>query len=116
MVKKTQMTLSYKIALHAAFRFIEAFRELRPDMPMQTASIFLLVAMKPGIAQRDLLSLTDLSQAAISRNTSALMAVDRHGKPGLNLIVQRRHPLDGRSTMLYLTSEGNAFLSRLITV
>ncbi|MBW9091414.1 winged helix-turn-helix transcriptional regulator [Rhizobium wenxiniae] len=109
-------TPSYKKALHDAFRLLEAFRELRPDMPMQTASVFFLVAMKPGIGQRELLDLMDLSQAAISRNTYALMAIDRHGKPGLNLIVQHRNPADGRNTMLYLTPEGNAFLARLMAI
>jgi DNA-binding MarR family transcriptional regulator len=105
---------SSKRTLYEAFRFIETFRELRPDMPMQTASILLLIAMKPGIGQRELLDLMDISQAGVSRNVYALLDTDRHGKPGLNFVSQRRHPSDGRNTELHLTSEGHAFLHRLL--
>lgn len=107
---------SFKRAMLDAFRFVEAFRELRPDIQMHTASVFFLVAMKPGIGQRELLGLLDVSQASLSRDIYALMAIDRHGKPGLNLIVQHRHPVDARNTMLYLTPEGDAFLAQLLPI
>jgi DNA-binding MarR family transcriptional regulator len=116
MAQTVETTSSFKRAMHGAFRFLETFRELRSDMPMQTASVFLLVAMKPGIGQRELLDLMGLSQPAISRNVYALTAIDRHGKPGLNLIVQHRNPADARNTMLYLTAEGNALLNRLLSI
>ncbi len=96
------------------FRFVETLREMKPDMPLHLASVFLLIAMKPGIGQRDLIGLVDISQAGVSRNVTALTAIDRHGKPGLNFVVQRRDPTDARNTMLYLTDEGDAFLRKLI--
>ncbi len=114
MIQSTDTVSSSKRALYDVFRLLETFRELRPDMPMQTACIFLLVAMKPGISQRELLDLMDIGQASVSRNVYALMAIDRHGKPGLNMIVQRRDLRDGRNTALDLTSEGCAFLNRLL--
>lgn len=112
----TDVSSERKRGMYHAFRLLETFRELRPDMPMQTASVFLLVAMKPGISQRELLDLIDISQAGISRNVYALTAIDRHGKPGLNLITQHRNPIDARNTMLYLTSEGDALLTRLLSI
>jgi DNA-binding MarR family transcriptional regulator len=114
MTQSTDAVSSSKRTLYDAFRLLETFRELRPDMPMQTACILLLVAIKPGIGQRDLLELMGISQASVSRNVFALLETDRHGKPGLNLIVQHRHPVDARNTMLYLTPEGDAFLARLL--
>ncbi len=114
MSKTVETTASFKKGLLDAFRFVEAFRELRPDIQMHTASVLFLIAMKPGLGQRDLLGLIDMSQANLSRNIYALSAIDRHGKPGLNLIVQHRHPVDARNTMLYLTPEGHAFLARVL--
>ncbi len=109
-------TTAFKRSLLNAFSFVEAFRDLRPDIQMHTASVFLLVAMKPGIAQRDLLGLLDISQATLSRDISALTAIDRHGKPGLNLIAQHRNPIDARNSMLYVTTEGNSLLAQLLPI
>lgn len=105
-----------KHALFAGFQFVETLREMRPHMPMQMASVYLLVAMKPGISQRELFDLMGISQASISRNVTALSDRDRHGKPGLNLIIQKRNPVDCRNTAIYLTTEGEALLSRLLSV
>ena len=106
----------YKRPLFLAFQFIETLRELRPDMPMQMVSILLLVAMKPGISQRDLLGLLDISQASISRNVAALTKTDRHGRSGLDSITQRSDPGEWRSPALYLTPAGDAFLRRPLAV
>lgn len=104
----------YNRSLFGAFQFIEVLREMRPDMPVHLASVFLLVAMRPGIGQRELLNLMDISQPAISRNVAALTERDRHGKPGLNFVVQRRDPLDARNTVLHLTAKGEEYLKRLL--
>ncbi|WP_421359694.1 hypothetical protein [Agrobacterium rosae] len=116
MLRSNDTTTTFKKTLLDAFRFVESFRQLRSDLQMHTASVFFLVAMKPGIGQKDLLGLLDISQATLSRDIYALTAIDRHGKPGLNLIVQHRHPVDARNTMLYLTSEGEALLSQLLPI
>lgn len=103
-----------KRSLFDAFQFIEAFREMRPEMPMHMASAFLLIAMKPGITQRELLTLSEIAQATMSRNIAALTERDRHGKPGMNLVIQRRDPMDARTLMLFLTKDGYDLVSRLI--
>jgi DNA-binding MarR family transcriptional regulator len=91
------------------------FRELHPEMPMQLASVFLIIAMKPGISQRDLLRLVDISQGAISRNVMALTARNRHGNTGLDLVVQRRDPFDARLTTIHLTASGQQLVDRILT-
>ncbi|MBY3516056.1 winged helix-turn-helix transcriptional regulator [Rhizobium laguerreae] len=100
--------------LFKAFQFIEKLRELFPDIPMQTISVFLIIAMKPGISQRELLKLLDISQAAVPRNVMALGDVNRHRKPGLGLIIQQRDPLDARQTSLGLTPVGKTLIDRVI--
>lgn len=107
-------SVAAKRNLFDAFKFIEGFREMRPEMPMHMASVFLLIAMKPGITQRELLTLSEIAQATMSRNIAALTERDRHGKPGMNLVTQRRDPMDGRTLMLFLTKDGHDLVSRLI--
>ena len=96
-------------------KIIETFRELRPEMPMQLASVFLIIAMKPGISQRDLLRLMDISQGAVSRNVTALTSRNRHGQPGLDLVIQRRDPFDARLTTIHLTTSGEELIKRLLS-
>jgi len=103
-----------KPTLFRTVQFIEQLREIFPDIPMQTISVFLIIAMKPGLYQRDLLKLVDLSQAGVSRNVMALGEVNRHGKPGLGLISQQRDPFDNRQVRLCLTAAGTALVERVI--
>jgi DNA-binding MarR family transcriptional regulator len=100
--------------LFRIFRFVEVLRDMKPDMELQLASIFMLIAMRQGIGQHDLRRMMDISQSSVSRNVTALTAIDRHGKPRLNFVVQRRHPTDARYTQLFLTDEGHAFMKRLL--
>ncbi|MBB2681894.1 UNVERIFIED_ORG: DNA-binding MarR family transcriptional regulator [Rhizobium esperanzae] len=95
------------------FRFVEKLRELFPDIPIQTISVFLIIAMKPGISQRELLKLMGTSQSGVSRNVMALADVNRHGKPGLGLIAQLRDPFDSRQVELRLTPAGVALAKRV---
>lgn len=101
------------IGIRDLFRRIEVFRELNSEMPMQTASIFLMIAMKPGVHQRDLPDLLGLSQASISRNIQNLSKMTRQGSPGLDLIEQRIGSLGGKTPELHLTAAGRALASRL---
>lgn len=100
--------------LRELFERLEVFRELRSEMPMQTASVFLAIAMKPGLLQRDLPDMLALSQSSVSRNVHALSARDRHGKPGLGLVTQRVGPTGARSPTLHLTKSGKELADRLL--
>ncbi|MCB5203175.1 MarR family winged helix-turn-helix transcriptional regulator [Neorhizobium sp. T786] len=100
--------------LRELFERLEVFRELRSEMPMQTASVFLAIAMRQGLLQRDLPDILGLSQSSISRNVHALSANNRHGKPGLGLVIQRVGPLGAKSPVLHLTKAGKAFAARLM--
>jgi DNA-binding MarR family transcriptional regulator len=105
-----------KPALFKTVQLLEQLRELFPDLPIQTISVFLIIAMKPGMYQRDLLKLLDISQAGVSRNVMALGELNRHGKPGLGLIFQRKDPFDNRQVMLNLTPSGKALAERLTSI
>lgn len=72
--------------------------------------------MRPGIYQRDLAPLTGLSQSSVSRNVSSLGAKDWRGGPGLDLVVQRHEPSQGKTYELHLTKRGKELASRLLAV
>lgn len=102
--------------LRGLFLHLSVFRELRAEMPMQMAAVFLMVAMKPGIHQRDLPDLLNLSQSSVSRNINALGRTDRHGGKGLGLIEQRAGNLGWRTPELYLTDAGKGLVKRLMAI
>lgn len=96
-----------------AFEVINALRVIHPEMPMQMASVFIVIAMQPGIYQRDLPEIIGISQSSVSRNVTALTKKTRHGKPGLGLIVRRHDPEDGRGYELHLSKAGRALAEQL---
>lgn len=99
-----------------AYELIETFRRVRPEMPIQMASVFLAVAMKPGIYQRELAPLLGMAQSSVSRNVTALGPRTRQGGLGLNLVVQRHEPTDGKSYELHLTKEGRELAEQLLAL
>lgn len=103
-----------KQGLRELYRCTEVLRELNAEMPMQMASVFLMIAMKPGIHQRDLGELVSLSQSSVSRNVNALAAITRHGTPGLGLVQQRIGSLGAKSPELHLSIAGKALIKRLL--
>ncbi|MGR9319157.1 MarR family winged helix-turn-helix transcriptional regulator [Rhizobium leguminosarum] len=113
MTTTTASATENRRGLFKAFQLIELFRDLHPDVPMQTVSVFLIIAMRPSVYQRELLKLLDISQASVSRNVMALSHVNRRGDPGLGLITQQRDPLDARQIRLRLTPAGKELANRV---
>lgn len=103
-----------KQGLRELFRCVEILRGVRSEMPIQTASVLLAIAMRPGVLQRDLPAMLGLSQSSISRNVHALSRRDRHGKPGLGLVAQGIGPKGARSPELRLTKAGKELAKRLL--
>lgn len=94
---------------------IEVLREFRATMPIHMVSVFLAVAMKPGVLQCELPELIGISQSSVSRNVYALGKYDRHGKPGLGLLQQRCGPTGARSPEIHLTKAGKDLVKKLIS-
>lgn len=85
-------------------------------MPMQTAAIFLAIALRSGITQAQLAAMVGISQSSVSRNITALSAMTRQGKEGLNLVVQRHDPMDGRAHEQHLTKDGRALADQFLAL
>ncbi|PZU83088.1 MAG: hypothetical protein DI528_17985 [Shinella sp.] len=111
-----KITKADKHGLFSIYQIIETFRDLDHDAPMQMVSVFLVIAMRPGVYQRDLIGFVGISQPAVSRHVMALGERNRHGEPGLGLILQRRDPFDARQITLHLTPAGKALVERLLSI
>jgi DNA-binding MarR family transcriptional regulator len=80
---------------------LEEFRKIDPELPMQIALIFVLIARKPGISQKELIQLTGLGRSSVSR-TVALLSKEL----GKGFVTMREDPADRRSKVVTLTPEG----------
>lgn len=65
---------------------LEEFRKVDPDMPLQMAATFLVVANNEGVTMKELGDKLGISQSSCSRNVAALSKVHRLNKPGHDLL------------------------------
>lgn len=101
--------------LHKLWMCIEEVRKIEEEMPAQRLSILLIIAMREGgITYKDLQDETGLANSTISRNISAMSKVNRHGKPGTNLVEAIQEDTGYRRKMLYLTPQGKRVVRSLL--
>lgn len=105
------------MSLDKVLRAIEALRSIDPDMPTQTASVFLTVAANEGMKVSDAERL-GLTRESASRNVKLLSGYTQrgNGKPGLGLIEYRVLESDYRVKVLYLTEAGREMRARLAEI
>ncbi|WP_019025376.1 MULTISPECIES: MarR family winged helix-turn-helix transcriptional regulator [unclassified Thioalkalivibrio] len=100
------MNASTSSFIRTIAKVIHEFRKHDPQMPMQTAAIFLEVAARPGITMKDLGSRLGVAQSTCSRNVSALSRMSRNDNPGLDLVEAREDPSERRRKQVWLTPKG----------
>jgi DNA-binding MarR family transcriptional regulator len=93
---------------------IKLFRALSGDMQMQQADVLLQVVLRPGLTMNDLSKATGLSQSAVSRNVLALSKYYKLGQPGMNLVEAVVDPREPRRRVVFLTTEGKTFVTKLL--
>ena len=82
-------------------------------MPIQQLHVFLAIAMDEGVCGKDLERRLGFTNAAISRNISALQEKKDGVAAGSGLICWRPDKIDGRRRNLYLTDKGKLLLKQL---
>lgn len=100
-----------------ANRFLSAVNVLRTideAMPAQRIAILMYVWLHPGCSYRHLEDATGHSNSTISRNIAALGRMDRHGKPGPDLIRPTPDPVEPRRLILTLTKKGERLVEKLV--
>jgi DNA-binding MarR family transcriptional regulator len=95
--------------LTRAILFLEEFRKLDPELPMQIALLFLLIARKPGTNLKDLVALTGSGKSSVSRNVAILSK-----EFGKGLVTYREDLADRRNKVIHLTPEGERVLNSLL--
>jgi len=93
---------------------LEEFRKIDPNMPVQYALSFLYVARHEGHSMRELKDFAGLSQAAVSRNVSALSNVHKRKGGGYELVATKEDIENRRLKRLYLTSKGRRWVRSIV--
>lgn len=110
-----------KISISRALQVLEVFRAIDPDMPMGTAVSFLMIA-DGETADGGGLSVTELSNkggfalSSASRYVQALAEMDRHRRPGHDLVSDHVDPMERRRKVLKLTPKGKRVLTQIRNV
>jgi DNA-binding MarR family transcriptional regulator len=102
-----------RYALVQLYRAIGEFRCIDPEMPIQSAALFLYSAIYPGCTMTDLQTSLGISQASCSRNVSALSEWHRLEKPGHGLLSATPDPMERRRKIVQLTGKGEQLASSL---
>lgn len=109
-----------KVSISKALQVLEVFRAIDPDMPMGTAVSFLMIAT--GESDEGGLSVTELSKqggfalSSASRYVQALAELDRHRRPGHDLVSDHVDPMERRRKVLKLTPKGKRILAQIRNV
>lgn len=105
------------IKMERLMHSIQAFRDVRADMPASSMVGFLTVALKPGITPSE--ASVFLGQSWTPSMTSRLLLElgpqKRNGEDGLGLIEQTIDRSDLRGKHYTLTIAGRKLLNRLLT-
>lgn len=98
------------LTLRKVARVLDELQQEYPGMTIPTAVCFTVIALNPGITNRQVEPEVSISPSAVQRHIALLS--DRPGN--LGLVTQRDDPNDLRLKPLYLTKKGMALASRLV--
>ena len=101
-----------------ALRFLEEFKKLDPEMPLQQAITFIEVALAngEGISVSDLAVRVGNATSSTSRNVAILGDYGRGKSPALQVLKAVTNPLDRRSQLVKLTPKGERVIDQMVEV
>lgn len=92
---------------------VEALRKLDQEMSVQTYYMLLLIRKHQPISMPNLVPLSGMSQASVSRNVNALGDRPLRQKAGLGVVQLTHDPVDPRRKIVKLTAKGERFMTML---
>jgi DNA-binding MarR family transcriptional regulator len=93
---------------------IEAFRAIRPTMPLQYVVAFLLVAMEEGLGIGDYAKRAGVSMSVMSRHILDIGDRNRHMEEGFGLVTSKQSPMELRKNEVYLTPKGRTLMHQIV--
>jgi DNA-binding MarR family transcriptional regulator len=108
------LTKDEQTALQKCLLFMEAFRVIRPTMPMQHAYAFLLVSTEEGLGVQEYAERAGVTQPVMTRILFALGPRGQKGAAGYGLVQQATDPEDSRKRRTFLTAKGKALLHEIV--
>jgi DNA-binding MarR family transcriptional regulator len=101
--------------LNEALRLFSGIRQIDPEMPLQQAHCFLLIAeADEGLSLSDLAKKAGIGLATASRYVGALGKINRHREAGLQIIESFEDPMERRKKIIRLTSKGKLALKQAL--
>lgn len=92
---------------------LDAFRTIRPTMPLQYVVAFLLVAMEEGLGVSEYAQRAGVSLSVMSRHLLDIGERNRSMEEGFGLITSRQNPLELRKHEIFLTPKGRTLLHQI---
>lgn len=103
------------MTLDEALRLISAIRMIDPEMPLQQAHCFLIVAQaEDGLSLSEIAKKAEIGLATASRYIAALGKLNRHKEQGLQVIESFEDPMERRKKIIRLTPKGRIALNNAL--
>lgn len=102
-----------KAGAKALLTALEAFREIRHDMPLQYVVSFLLVCEEEGLGPNEYAKRIGVSPSVMSRHLLDIGDRNRNMEKGFELIYKRQDPMELRRFRCFLTDKGRVLARRI---
>jgi DNA-binding MarR family transcriptional regulator len=93
---------------------LKPFFKLRPTMPLQYVTAFLLVAAEEGLNVTEYARRAGISQSLMTRHLADIGKENRYHEPAFGLVEQFDAPRDKRQRLMRLTTKGKGVVVRIL--
>ena len=101
--------------LDEALKLVQGIRQIDPEMPLQQAHCFLIIAeAEDGLSLSDIAKKANIGLATASRYVAALGKLNRHREEGLQIIEAFEDPMERRKKIIRLTHKGKLALNKAL--
>lgn len=99
--------------LRAVTRVSNKIRDYDEDMTISGMNVLLTVMEREEVPMADLVEVTGMTLAGVSRAVAVLSVHGRRTKEGIGLVELKEDPMERRRKIVYLSTEGKALATML---
>lgn len=99
--------------LRCLYQVLEEFKKISPTMPVQQILAFIDVALHEGTSLKELVQLSQVKTATMSRHLIDLGPRNRRMEPGYQLIDCRQDPMELRKNQYTLSDRGKYLINNI---